>query len=73
MQFPITECPYCGNDEVKIKCKISGECEYNLCLDGTNNAYNGEMYDHTMLKPMGKYAYCNNCGKRLFEHKQFTL
>lgn len=30
MQFPITECPYCGNDEIKIKCKISGECEYNL-------------------------------------------
>ena len=73
MQFPITECPNCGNNEVSIKCKIVGECEYNLRLDGTRNAYNGEMYDHTVLKPTRKYAYCNNCGKRLFKHNYITL
>ena len=73
MDFPIKKCPYCGNDEVMVKCKISGECEYNICLDGTHTAYNGEMYDYVYLKPMSKYAYCNNCGKRLFEHKHYSL
>ena len=73
MEFPITECPKCGNKEIKIKCRISGECEYNIRLDGSPNAYNGEMYDNTVLKPMGKYAYCNNCGKRLFAHGYNTL
>ena len=73
MNFPITECPHCGNNEVKIKCKIHGECEYNLRLDGSNDAYNGEMYDTATLKPMTKYAYCNDCGKRLFKHGYFSL
>lgn len=73
MEFPITECPYCGNNEIKIKCRITGDCEYNLKLDGTADAYNGEMYDTVILKPITKYAYCNNCGKRLFKHNYKTL
>lgn len=69
MEFPITECPYCGNDEVSVKCRVSGYCSYNIKLDGSHDAYNGELYDLMHLKPISKYAYCNNCGKRLFKHE----
>jgi len=73
MEFPISECPYCGNDEVSVRCKIVGKCSYNIKLDGSHDAYNGEMYDYTILKPMQKYAYCNRCGKRLFKHEHITF
>ena len=66
MQFPIKECPKCGNDEFYIKARISGICYYNVKLDGSPDAYNGEMYEGTDLTPIAKYAYCNNCNKRLF-------
>lgn len=72
-KFPMKECPNCGNDEIYIKSKIIGECLYNIKLDGSHDAYNGEMYDYTHLKPMSKYAYCNECGKRLFKHNFLTL
>lgn len=73
MYFPITKCPYCGNDEVSVKCRISGECNYNIKLDGSQDAYNGGMCDYAILKPKSKYAYCNNCGKRLFKHGYITF
>ena len=31
------------------------------------NVHNGEMYENTHIKITGKYAYCNDCNKRLFE------
>ena len=71
--FPINKCPSCGNTEIMIKCSITGICEYNISLDNKKTAYNGEMYDYTHLKPISKYAYCNNCNKRLFKHNFQTL
>lgn len=66
-KFPISECPKCGNDEIFVKAKIVGVCNYNYKLDGSNSAYNGEIYDATDMKRTGNYTYCNNCGKRLFK------
>ena len=73
MEFPIDKCPYCNNDEIMIKCRIVGQCNYNISLDSKKTAYNGEMYDYTTLKPMSKYAYCNQCGKRLFKHNEVVF
>ena len=67
MTYPITKCPKCGNDEFYVKMRISGVCRYNVALDGSLNACNGEMYENTNTTLIGKYAYCNNCEKRLFE------
>lgn len=36
-----------------------------------NEADNGEMYD-TLRTTVGKYAYCSNCGKRLFKMSEMT-
>ena len=66
-KFPIEKCPHCGNDEIYIIARISGTLSYNYKLDGSNDAYNGEMYEATKLTRISKYAYCNNCNKRLFK------
>lgn len=63
------ECPHCRNEEYYIKQSYRGTCHYNLRFDG-GEAYNGEMWDNAQFKNTSKYAYCNNCGKRLFELKE---
>lgn len=69
MGYPLKKCPHCGNDEFYIKQKVSGVILYNYKLDGSNTAYNGEMYESSDLRyqTISKYAYCNNCDKRLFK------
>lgn len=66
-KFPILQCPKCGNDEIYIKARISGDTLYNYKLDGSNNADNSEMYGNTTMARLSKYAYCNNCNKKLFK------
>lgn len=66
-KYPIKECIHCGNDEFYVKQRISGTIRYNYKLDGTNGAYNGDYINTLRYKTIGKYAYCNDCGKRLFE------
>lgn len=64
---PDMVCPYCGNEEFFIKESYKGTCEYNMRFDMDNrDVENGEMHEGTMYKPIGKYAYCNKCRKRLF-------
>lgn len=64
---PDMVCPYCGNSEFFIKQRYSGQCEYNMRFDMNNgDVENGEMYTYASFKTVGKYAYCNNCRKRLF-------
>lgn len=64
---PDMVCPYCGNEEFYIKQSYKGTCEYNMRFDMDNrDVENGEMYDSAGYKTIGKYAYCNNCRKRLF-------
>ncbi len=63
---PDMTCPYCGNDEFFIKQSYKGTCEYNMRFDLDYNVENGEMYENASFKTTSKYAYCNNCRKRLF-------
>lgn len=66
-KFPITKCPHCGNDEFYVKQKVTGTIEYNYNFDGSHDAYNGDYIDNLNYKTTSKYAYCNNCRKRLFK------
>ena len=67
MNFPIKECPHCGNDEIYLKVRYSGEANYNMRLDGELGAYNGELYYYAVMRPKSRYAYCNNCERKLFK------
>lgn len=59
-------CPYCGSEEYYIKQYAHGSINYNVRFDG-KEADNGEMYDLLTIKNTSKYAWCNECGKRLFK------
>ena len=64
------KCLYCGNDEFYIRQSYYGTCEYNYRFDG-KDAENGEMWQNATMKDLTKYAYCNNCHKRLFPTKEY--
>lgn len=66
-KFPMSSCPKCDNDEFYVKQNVSGTIDYNYKLDGSRDAYNGDYIDHLRYKTISKYAYCNNCNKRLFK------
>lgn len=66
-EYPIEECPDCGNDEFYVKQRVSGVIRYNYRLDGIMDTYNSEYIDHLKHTTISKYAYCNNCNKRLFK------
>lgn len=61
------ECPYCGSEEYHIKQRFKGTCNYHMRFNGGDGAYNGEMWDNAQFKVTSKYAWCSNCGKRLFK------
>ena len=64
---PDMVCPYCGNEEFYVKQSYRGVCNYNMRFDMNNDdVENGDMHEFAQYKTIGKYAYCNNCGKRLF-------
>ena len=65
------ECPYCGNEEFYVKQSYSGVCYYNMRIDGGQAGWNGDMYDYATHKDLTKYAYCNNCEKRLCPMDEF--
>ena len=65
----IEKCPYCGNDEYYMRVRYSGEGIYRYRFDG-EAAGNEDMYDCLRDKPIGKFAYCCNCDKRIFRIKE---
>ena len=65
---PFQKCPYCCYDEFMTKEYISGYTHYYYRFDG-DEADNGEMYEDTTMRPVGVYAYCAKCGKKLFPYK----
>lgn len=70
---PDMVCPYCGNEEFFVKQSFKGTCDYNMRFDMNNqNVYNGEMHENTQYKITSKYAYCNNCFKRLFKVEELS-
>ena len=65
------ECPYCGSDEFYVKQSYSGVCRFRMKIDGGQSNNNGEMYDYAIHNDLTKYAYCNQCEKRLFPMDEF--
>jgi hypothetical protein len=62
----IKKCPSCGSEEYYIKQSFTGTCNFRLRFDGKETD-NGDMHDNTQYKNTSKYAYCNDCNKKLFE------
>ncbi len=70
---PDMVCPYGGNEEFFIKQSFKGTCNFNMRFDMDNqDVENGEMYENASYKTVGKYAYCNNCFKRLFKVEELS-
>lgn len=66
---PIDNCPYCNsNDGYYTKQYARGTIKYNYNFDGSESE-NGDMHDNLSYSG-GKYAYCINCKKRLFNMSQ---
>lgn len=62
----IKSCPYCGSEEYYIKQSFKGVCEYKMRFDGEETD-NGDIHDGAIYKNTSKYAWCRECGKRLFK------
>lgn len=66
MKYPIDSCPYCGDTVIKVTQRISGYGEfYDSLIE--KQVDNSSLHDYLRYKTINKYAYCANCGKRLFE------
>lgn len=61
----IKVCPYCGSEEYYIKQSFKGTCNYKIRFDGEETE-NGSMHGNADYKNLSKYAWCNNCHKKLF-------
>lgn len=69
---PNMVCPYCGNEEFYVKQSFKGTCDYNMRFDRNNgNVENGDMWQNAEMKDTSKYAYCNDCNKRLFNMEYY--
>lgn len=66
MSYPIDECPYCGCEVFFIKGYAYGSAWYHFHLDGETQVDNSTMHDFLKYRG-GKVAYCQDCGKRLFD------
>lgn len=62
----IKSCPYCGGEEYYIKQSFKGTCNYNVRFDGEETE-NGDMHSDATYTNTSKYAWCNECNKRLFK------
>ncbi len=62
----IDKCPHCGSEEYIIKQRYSGICHYGMRFDG-KEANNGEMWESASFRNTSEYAWCRECGKRLFK------
>lgn len=67
----LKECPYCGCETFYYKQFMSGTCIYYERYDGDNaNVDNSTMHDNLSYRPVGKFAYCEDCDKRVFRFKK---
>ena len=66
MDIPIDKCPNCGNDEeFYVKVQFGGSGHSQVRFDGKESE-DGALHDNITYE-FGKWAYCSNCGKRLFK------
>lgn len=66
MNEDITCCPYCGSEEYYIKQQASGKMLWRMRFDGAE-ADNSTYYESLDVKRRSNYAWCSECGKRLFK------
>lgn len=65
------KCQHCGGETgYYTKDSYRGTCNMNYTFEGEAED-NGEMYDGAQHS-YGKWAYCRDCGKRLFRVMYFT-
>lgn len=64
--FPIKQCPKCGEKLFTIRQYIHGYGEYYVDLE-TGEIESTELHSGLIYKNIGKYAICTSCGKRLFK------
>lgn len=64
--FPIRECPGCGNTVFTVRQKISGYGKYYVNME-TEEVDCSALYDGLQYENTGKYAVCTKCGKKLFK------
>lgn len=66
----LIECPYCESKEgYYLKTRIVGSTEERYRFDGSyHDDDNPDVHDSLSYK-QGKYAYCRNCHKKLFDSK----
>ena len=65
---PFQKCPYCGCGEFYTNEYVSGRTRYYRRFDG-DETDNGSMYESTTTQPIGIYAYCAECEKKLFKYR----
>lgn len=65
----IKECPYCGRDTFYYKQIMHGTGNMYGRYDG-EEAENGDMHESIQYTPIGKFAYCAGCGKRVFRFRK---
>lgn len=67
----IKECPYCGCEDYYHHQFMSGSGVYYSRFDGDNTKVeNGDIHGCLSYTPTGKFAYCNDCGKKVFRFKK---
>lgn len=59
----LTECPFCGYDELYVRQHAEGTIKYHFSFDGSE-ADNTDMYS-TLRVTGGKNVYCSQCNKFL--------
>lgn len=65
----IKECPYCGEDTFYYKQHMSGTGNMFVRFDG-DETENGDMHEALNYTPMGKFAYCANCKKKVLRFRK---
>ncbi len=65
----MNKCPKCGSEVYYIKQRYYGRCCYYIRFDGNldSGGINGDMHDGASYSNTSKYAWCAECGKRLFK------
>lgn len=65
-------CQFCGSKEgYYTKSRVSGVAVCKMSFDGSE-CDNGEMHEGIRYN-QGNFAYCSNCGKRIFNIKTGEL
>lgn len=68
----LKKCPYCGFGTYYTKAIVKGEVWHRYNFDGSE-ADNVSLYDGLDHKFKSKYAFCDECHKKLFKISDIGL